>query len=88
MKSHRKVLTFHIPTRIGFVNITPEVAAAVAESGVREGLCLVNPCTASVYVNDESGLLSTTSASSRAGASRAHGPLAAQPHRGGQRRRT
>lgn len=61
MKSHRKVLTFHIPTRIGFVNITPEVATAVAESGVSEGLCLVNPMhiTASVYVNDdEGGLLS------------------------------
>ncbi len=60
MKSYRKVLTFEIPRRIGFVNITPEVEAALAESGIREGLCLVNPMhiTASVFVNDdERGLL-------------------------------
>ncbi len=60
MKSHRKVLTFEIPERIGFVNITPQVEAALAESGVREGLCLVNPMhiTASVFINDdEAGLL-------------------------------
>lgn len=55
MRSHRKVLTFTVPKRIGFVNITPEVEAAVAESGVQEGLCLVNPMhiTASVFVNDD-----------------------------------
>ena len=60
MKSHRKVLTLNVPARIGFVNITPDVEAAVKESGVTEGLCLVNPMhiTASVFVNDdESGLL-------------------------------
>ena len=60
MKSYRKVLTFEIPRRIGFVNITPEVEAALVESGIREGLCLVNPMhiTASVFVNDdERGLL-------------------------------
>ena len=60
MKSHRTVLTFEIPSRIGFVNITPQVDAALAESGVREGLCLVCPMhiTASVFVNDdEPGLL-------------------------------
>ena len=59
MKSHRKVLTLDVPARIGFVNITPEVEAAVTESGVTEGLCLVNPMhiTASVFINDdESGL--------------------------------
>jgi len=59
MKSFRKVLTMKVPSRIGFVNITPEVEAAVAESGVKEGLCLVNPMhiTASVFINDdESGL--------------------------------
>jgi secondary thiamine-phosphate synthase enzyme len=59
VKSHRKVLTLNVPARIGFVNITPEVEAAVKESGVKEGLCLVNPMhiTASVFVNDdESGL--------------------------------
>ncbi len=55
MKSHRKVLTLNVPKRIGFVNITPEVEAAVRESGVQEGLCLVNPMhiTASVFVNDD-----------------------------------
>lgn len=42
MKSHRHVLTFTIPTRMDFLNITPQVEAAVAESGVREGLVLVN----------------------------------------------
>ena len=55
MKSHRKVLTLNVPARIGFVNITPDVEAAVKESGVVEGLCLVNPMhiTASVFVNDD-----------------------------------
>jgi secondary thiamine-phosphate synthase enzyme len=59
MKSHRTILTLNVPSRIGFVNITPQVEAAVKESGVKEGLCLVNPMhiTASVFVNDdESGL--------------------------------
>ena len=55
MKSYRKILTLNVPRRIGFVNITPDVEAAVRESGVREGLCLVNPMhiTASVFVNDD-----------------------------------
>jgi secondary thiamine-phosphate synthase enzyme len=60
MKSYRKTLTFNIPARMEFVNITPQVDGAVRESGVREGLCLVNAMhiTASVYINDnESGLL-------------------------------
>jgi secondary thiamine-phosphate synthase enzyme len=57
VKSHRKVLTLNVPARIGFVNITPDVEAAVKESGVKEGLCLVNPMhiTASVFVNDDEG---------------------------------
>lgn len=49
----------HVPSRAGFVNITAEVAAAVRESGVKEGLCLVNSMhiTSSVFINDEeSGL--------------------------------
>ena len=55
MKSFRKVLTMNVPGRNGLVNITPEVARAVAESKVREGLCLVNPMhiTASVFINDD-----------------------------------
>ncbi len=59
MKSYRKELSFNIPTRRGFVNITPQVEEALRESGIREGLCLVNPMhiTASVFINDdESGL--------------------------------
>jgi len=59
MKSYRKELWFNIPGRRGFTNITPQVEAALAESGVREGLCLVNAMhiTASVFINDdESGL--------------------------------
>ena len=59
MKSHRKVLRLHVPRRMDFVNITREVEAAVRESGVREGLCLVNSMhiTSSVFINDnEPGL--------------------------------
>ena len=59
MKTHRKELWFETRTRMAFVNITPEVETALAESGVREGLCLVNAMhiTASVFINDdESGL--------------------------------
>jgi len=59
MKSYRKELWFNIPGRRGFTNITPQVEAALAESGVHEGLCLVNAMhiTASVFINDdESGL--------------------------------
>jgi secondary thiamine-phosphate synthase enzyme len=60
MKSYRQELTFHRPARMDFVNITPEVEAAVKNSGVREGLCLVNAMhiTASVFINDdEPGLI-------------------------------
>lgn len=59
MKSYRSVLEFDLPQRRQFVNITPQVEQALKESGVREGLCLVNAMniTASVFINDdESGL--------------------------------
>jgi secondary thiamine-phosphate synthase enzyme len=59
MKSFRKELWFEIPTRRDFVHITGEVQDAVSESGVQEGLVLVNAMhiTASVFINDnESGL--------------------------------
>jgi len=59
MKSHTKYLTFNVPTRMDFVHLTPQVQEAVNQSGVREGLCLVNAMhiTASVFINDhESGL--------------------------------
>ncbi|MCH7813252.1 MAG: YjbQ family protein [Planctomycetes bacterium] len=57
MKSLRRELWFEIPSRRGFVNITPQVAEAVTESGVRDGLCLVNAMhiTASVFINDDEG---------------------------------
>jgi len=59
MKSYRKELTFRTKTRRAYVNITPQVETALAESGVRDGLVLVNAMniTASVFINDnESGL--------------------------------
>lgn len=59
MKSYRKVLEVNIPSRMAFLNITPQVAAALKESGIREGLALINAMhiTASVFINDdESGL--------------------------------
>lgn len=55
MKSHTEHLTFNIPTRVGFENITPQVEAALQKSGVREGMVLVNAMhiTASVFINDD-----------------------------------
>jgi secondary thiamine-phosphate synthase enzyme len=55
MKSYRQELWFNIPARMDFVNITPQVEQCVRESGVREGLCLVNAMhiTASVFINDD-----------------------------------
>ncbi len=59
MKSHTAYLVMNVPTRRGFVNLTPEVERVVRESGVEEGLVLVNAMhiTASVFINDnERGL--------------------------------
>ena len=59
MKSYHKELWFEVPTRRAFINITQEVAECLAESGIQEGLCLVNAMhiTASVFINDdEAGL--------------------------------
>jgi secondary thiamine-phosphate synthase enzyme len=55
MKSYRKELWFEIPARRGFVNITPDVERCLRESGIREGLVLVNAMhiTASVFINDD-----------------------------------
>ena len=55
MKSHTEHLTFNLPARMGFVNITPQVERCVHQSGVREGLVLVNAMhiTASVFINDD-----------------------------------
>ena len=55
MKSFRKELWFNLPTRRGFINITPQVEEALHESGIKEGLALVNAMhiTASVFINDD-----------------------------------
>lgn len=57
MKSYRQELTFQLPTRRGYINITPQVEQAVRDSGVREGLVLCNAMhiTASVFINDDEG---------------------------------
>ena len=59
MKTFRKELWFEIPTRRAFINITPDIQHCINESGVTEGLVLINAMhiTASVFINDdESGL--------------------------------
>ena len=59
MKSVTEYLTYNVPSRRGFVNITPEVRKIIQKSGIKEGLCLVNAMhiTASVFINDnENGL--------------------------------
>lgn len=55
MKSYRKELWFDIPTRRAYLNITPDVEECLRDSGIKEGLCLVNAMhiTASVFVNDD-----------------------------------
>jgi secondary thiamine-phosphate synthase enzyme len=55
MKSYRKELWFNTPRRRDFINITGQIQQCVAESGVREGMCLVNAMhiTASVFINDD-----------------------------------
>ncbi len=60
MKTHTEYLCFETKKKRDYINITPQVEAAVIKSGVQEGLCLVNPMhiTASVYINDdEDGLI-------------------------------
>lgn len=59
MKSYRRELWFEVPTRRAFINITPQVESCLHDSGISEGLALVNAMhiTASVFINDdESGL--------------------------------
>jgi len=55
MNSYRKELWFNVPTRRGFINITPQVEQCLRESDIREGLVLVNAMhiTASVFINDD-----------------------------------
>jgi secondary thiamine-phosphate synthase enzyme len=59
MKSYTEYLTYNIPSRRGFVNMTSEIRKIIQKSDIKEGLCLVNAMhiTASVFINDnESGL--------------------------------
>ncbi len=55
MKSYREELWFDVKTRRAFINITPQVEAALKKSGIQEGLCLVNAMhiSASVFINDD-----------------------------------
>jgi len=55
MKSYRKEITVNTPTRRAYLNITPEVERSLQESGIKEGLVLVNAMhiTASVFINDD-----------------------------------
>jgi secondary thiamine-phosphate synthase enzyme len=55
MKHFRKTISLNVPARLDFVNITPEVESALEESGIKEGLCLVNSMhiTSSVFINDD-----------------------------------
>jgi len=55
MRDYRKELWFNTPDRRAYLNITPDVETALAESGVREGFCLVNAMhiSASVFINDD-----------------------------------
>ncbi len=57
MNSYRKELWLNLPTRRGFVNLTPQVEACLQESGIRQGMVLVNAMhiTASVFINDDEG---------------------------------
>ena len=59
MKTYRKELTFRVPTRRGIINITSQVQDAIDQSGIREGLVLINPMhiTASVFINDHESVL-------------------------------
>jgi secondary thiamine-phosphate synthase enzyme len=55
MKSYRKELWFNVPSRRAFIHITPQVQECLRESGIQEGLCLINAMhiTASVFINDD-----------------------------------
>jgi secondary thiamine-phosphate synthase enzyme len=55
MKSYRQIIKVQYPKRLGFLNLTPQVEAAVQASGIQEGLCLVNSMhiSSSVFINDD-----------------------------------
>jgi len=55
LKAETRYLSFQVPRRMDFLNITEDVRRVVEESGIREGLCLVNAMhiTASVFINDD-----------------------------------
>jgi secondary thiamine-phosphate synthase enzyme len=87
MRSFRWTLDMKTPERVGFVNITPKVEAVLKQSGIREGLCLVNAMhiTASVFINDdEPGLHRDYAAWLERLAPFDPGPTAYQHHRTGE----
>lgn len=57
MKTYRKEIWLNVPKRMAFINITPQVERCLEESGIKEGLVLVNAMhiTASVFINDDEG---------------------------------
>src|SRR5947207_7580722 len=90
MKHLRKELWFNTPHRRDYINITPQIESLVTDSGVQNGLCLVNAMhiTASVYINDnESGLIEDYDEWLEKLAPHAPTEVSPQPHRRRQRRR-
>ena len=92
MKSHTEYLTFNIPARMDFLNITPQIEEIVRKSGVQEGLVLVNAMhiTASVFINDDEPGLHEDYKKWLEGLApfdASPATVQAQPHRRGQRRR-
>jgi secondary thiamine-phosphate synthase enzyme len=57
MKTYRQEIPIHTSTRRAFINITPKIECCLRESGIQEGLCLVNAMniTSSIYINDDEG---------------------------------
>jgi len=83
MKSFRKVLTLNVPSRIGFVNITTEVEAALRESGIQEASASSTRCTSprrSSSMTTNRGSTATTSASSRSSPRTSPSAVTAQRH--------
>ena len=60
MKSYRKELWFNIPTRRAFINITPQVETCLKESGIQEGMALINDMAVTAHVHTASKQRSST----------------------------
>jgi hypothetical protein len=84
LKSLTEYLSFEVPGRRGFINITPKIEELVSQSGVREGLCLVNAMhiTASVFINDdEPAFITTMTWAGKTSAARPDERVSTQPDR-------